>query len=142
MDVFNETLVATIIATVAAAGIISLITYLWKKRASLRPHKKETRKETVEIERFIKMVSVWRSQDPAGMTISITQSNSSVFTTKFEKVREIEFIRKATPEKNLLILRFLESSIVKERTIFVEAEEFRRICKILYFIEVTKWKRK
>ena len=54
---FHDTTLSAILATLIAAGLIALDTsYLWKHRGRLQDafKKKETRKETVEIERFIK----------------------------------------------------------------------------------------
>ena len=140
---FSQSTFSAILASVIAAGIIALAAYLWKNRNALRNafKKKETiRKETVEIERFIRSVKRWRSVNTTGLTLSITQSGKikKNFTIKFQQITEIRFVRKATPELSMLMLKFSESSRTKSRTVFVEEHEFNRVCKILYFIEVSK----
>ena len=137
---FHDTTLSAIVATLIAAGLIALTSYAWKHRERLRGafKKKETRKETVEVEKFIKNVQRWHS--PVGISLSITQSGKlkKDFTTKFDKIVEIGFIRKATPELSMLMLKFSESSRVKERTAFVTTDEFQRVCRLLYFMAVSK----
>ena len=138
---FHDTTLSAVLATLIAAGLIALTSYLWRHRERLRGafKKKETRKETVEFEQFVKNVQRWHS--PNGISLSITQSDKikKDFTTKFDQIVEIGFIRKATPDLSMLMLKFSESSHVKERTTFVTTDEFRRICRLLYFMEVSKW---
>ena len=133
---FHDTTLSAIVATLIAAGLIALTSYAWKHRERLRGafKKKETRKETVEIEKFIMNVQRWHS--PVGISLSITQSGKlkKDFTTKFDKIVEIGFIRKATPELSMLMLKFSESSRVKERTAFVTTDDFKGCvgCSILW----------
>ena len=142
---FQLNTVSAILATVISAGILALISVAWRHREKIKAkwfsfEKRESPTETVDVEKFIKNVHRWRSKNPDGISLSITQSNASMFTTRFEKITEIDFIRKAAPEKNLLILKFSESSDIKQRTTFVATDEFSRICRLLYFKEVKTWK--
>ena len=136
---FSQSTFSAILASVIAAGIIALAAYLWKNRIALRNafKKKETiRKETVEVEQFVKNVQRWESKAPNGIAIRIKQKGLKTdFTTKFDKITEIVFIRNSTPELHLLIIK----SSQKQRTAFVRNGEFIRICRVIYFKEVSKW---
>ena len=133
---FHDTTLSAIVATLIAASLIAITSYAWKHRERLRGafKKKETRKETVEIEKFIKNVQRWHS--PKGIAIRIKQKGLKTdFTTRFDKITEIDFIRHSTPELHLLIIK----SSQKQRTAFVRNDEFIRICRVIYFKEVSKW---
>ena len=135
---FHDTTLSAIVATLIAAALIALTSYAWKHRERLRGafKKKETRKETVEVEKFIKGVQRWHSKDANGIAIRIKQKGLKTdFTTRFDKITEIDFIRHSTPELHLLIIK----SSQKQRTAFVRDAEFIRICRVIYFKEVSRW---
>ena len=137
---FSATTLSAILATIISAGILALITVAWRKRHWLREkwfNKKETRKNTIEVEKFVKNVRRWKCQDANGVSLSITEKD---LKTKHQKVIEITFVRRATPELNMLFLKFSVSSRIQQRTAFVTEEEFVRVCRLIYFTEVSQWK--
>ena len=137
---FSATTLSAILATIISAGILALIAVAWRKRGWLREkwfNKKESKQQTIEVDKFVRNIKRWKCQDLQGISLSITERD---FTTKHEKIIEIGFIRRATPELSMLLLKFSESSRVKHRTVFVTEAEFIRVCRLIYFKEVSGWK--
>ena len=137
---FHQSTVSAILAAIIAAIIIAVFSYLWKRKSKVDSSKKKRQSEQVGIERFIKNVKRLRSKDQNGFSLSIVQTNGNKnsYTTNFDKIIQVKFVRHAAPKKNLLILKFSDSSKMRQRIAFVEETEFDRVCRELYFKEVYK----
>ena len=133
----SETIPATVIATVIAAGIITFISFCWKYRELMQEKilsffQGIRNKDVVSLREYVAEFREWKSDNAEGIVLHITEGES---TLKHTNIVAIKLLKNHTKEHHILMIQHGQGHPILYRSALVDSSEVEKIAKTLHALK-------